>query len=147
MKGAVMTTYVMTEQHGGNGGNAFTDDLTQSCRLVKVSIRHGSEVDGIQGTYLAPSGAEFTGAFHGGAGGSLDQFTLAPGEYITRIDGRSGGRTDQLKFTTSNGNVYGPYGGDGGTTWSITNVRVGGFFGRSGARLDAIGFFTPGECK
>jgi hypothetical protein len=141
-----MCGFVPTQSHGGNGGNAFSDDLTQTCQLVKVLIRHGSGVDGIQGTYLLPSGAEASGAYHGGDGGSPTEFQLEAGEYIVRVAGRSGGRVDQLTFITNTGRSYGPYGGNGGNAFSIDGIKVGGFFGRSGSRLDAIGFYTPGKC-
>jgi hypothetical protein len=141
-----MTAYVPTRVHGGGGGNAFSDDLTQACRLVKVAIRHGKEVDGIQGTYVTPTGSEFTGGFHGGSGGSPSEFTLEPDEHIVAVEGRSGGRVDRLTFITNKGRRHGPYGGDGGSPFELSNLAVGGFFGRSGSRLDAIGFFNEAKC-
>jgi hypothetical protein len=143
---SMMTAYVQTQTHGGGGGSPFSDDLTQACRLVRVAIRHGSEVDGIQGTYVTPDGIEFTGNFHGGSGGSPSEFTLDSDEYINGVAGRSADRVDQLTFITNKGHTYGPYGGDGGSTFSISNLKVGGFFGRSGSRLDAIGFFDEVNC-
>ncbi len=73
-------------------------------------------------------------------------FKFAKGEYFVRVDGRSGDRINQLKFTTNLGNTFGPYGGNGGTPFSISGLRIEGFFGRSGSRLDAIGFFSPANC-
>jgi hypothetical protein len=141
-----MCGYTRTQQHGGTGGGEFADNLTETCQLVGVNIRHGSRVDAIQGVWTTPSGAHVTGALHGGGGGELTSFSLAAGEYIVRIDGRSGARTDSLQFTTNTGKTYGPYGGSGGSAYSISDLKVAGFFGRSGSEVDAIGFFTPANC-
>ena len=138
--------FARTQSYGGSGGGGFSDNLTETCRLVGVNLRSGSRIDGIQAVWSTPSGGEITGTWHGGAGGSPHEFRLAADEYITRIDGRSGTKTDQLKFTTNKGTVYGPFGGSGGTAFAISEVKVGGFFGRSGSELDDIGFFTPGQC-
>jgi hypothetical protein len=142
-----MCGFVPTQQHGGNGGDAFSDDLTQTCRLAEVNIRHGSEVDAIQGVYTTPSGATITGLMHGGDGGELSNFKLEDGEYITRVEGHSGARTDKLQFFTNRGRSFGPYGGGGGSSvWVVEGIEVHGFLGRSGSKLDAIAFFTPGKC-
>jgi hypothetical protein len=143
---SMMTAYVPTKAYGGSGGSPFSDDLTQACRLVRVVISSGSEVDGIQATYVTPNGEPFTTDFHGGSGGSPSEFTLASDEYIKEIAGRSADRVDQLTFITNKKNKYGPYGGNGGSEFSIVNLHVGGFFGSSGSRLDKIGFFTAADC-
>ncbi len=134
--------YTPSQQYGGTGGSAFSDDLTQSTQLTQISIWSGSEVDAIQATWSKPRGGTFTGAKHGGDGGSLSTITLKSDEYITRIDGRAGIRIDQLTFTTNLGNKYGPYGGGGGSEFSLTNLKVGGFLGRSASRLDAFAVFS-----
>ena len=134
--------YTPSQQYGGTGGSAFSDDLTQTSQITQISIWSGSEVDAIQTTWSKQGGSTFTGVKHGGNGGSLSTITLASGEYITRVDGRSGARTDQLTFFTNKGNKYGPYGGNGGSAFSLTNLNVGGFLGRSGSRLDAFAVFN-----
>lgn len=63
------------------------------------------------------------------------------GEYITNIDGRSGDYVDRLTITTTP-DTYGPYGGDGGSSWSAAVTNVGGFVGSSGSYLDLVGFYT-----
>ncbi len=142
-----MCANVRSVQNGGGGGSPFSDDLTEACALVGVNIRHGGRVDAIQGIYSTPSGVNVPGPRYGGSGGTLDSFTLVAGEFITRVDGRSGNSIDSLQFTTNKGNVFGPYGGGGGNVFSaLTGLQVMGFFGRSGAELDAVGFFTPGTC-
>lgn len=42
------------------------------------------------------------------------EFTLNPGERITAIEVRHGYLIDSLKFCTSHGRTFGPYGGQGG---------------------------------
>ena len=137
--------FAPTQQHGGQGGTAFSDDLTQSCAVIQVNIRSGSYVDAIEFLYRKPNGQSFSGGVHGGSGGTAATFKLAPNEWIVRVDGRSGTYVDQLKFTTNLGNVYGPYGQNGGSAWAHTGT-ISGIFGRSGSYVDAIGFFMPANC-
>lgn len=85
-----MCGFIRSDEYGGNGGQAFADDLTETCQLVEVIIRSGDRIDSIQGVWLTPSGSRISGAVHGGRGGRLASFTLEPGEVITRVDGRWG---------------------------------------------------------
>jgi jacalin-like lectin domain-containing protein len=139
--------YAPTPEYGGGGGNTFSDDITQSCRVQQVNIQSGDYVDAIQMEYVTPAGTVITGPLHGGPGGTAVSFELAPNEQIVTISGSSGDFVDSLTFTTSLGNVWGPYGGSGGAPFSITGVNVGGIFGRSGQFLDAIGFYSPAACQ
>jgi hypothetical protein len=71
-------------------------------------------------------------------------FTLAPDEQIISVHGRSGVGLDSLGFTTSKGNIYGPWGGTGGGPYRI-NGPVCGFHGgrgNGGSLLNAIGVWT-----
>jgi hypothetical protein len=140
------TPYKQSSVYGGDGGAPFTDDLTQICRLVQVIIRHGSRIDAITSVWVLPNGTEVTGTRHGGTGGTESSFTLEKDEYINRIELRSGSEVDALTFFTDTGNKYGPYGGSGGSEHTISGGPINGFFGRSGARLDAIGAFSPTTC-
>lgn len=137
--------YKPTQQFGGPGGSPFSDDLTQSCRIGTVNIRSGTYVDAIEVIYVKPGGATYSGGKHGGGGGSPHSFNLAANENIVRVDVRSGTYIDQLKFTTNLGNVYGPYGGNGGSASAVTG-QIGGILGRSGTYLDNIGFFVAASC-
>jgi len=134
--------YTPSQIFGGSGGGVFSDDLTQTSQLVGLNIWSGDYVDAIQATWSKPGGGTIIGTKQGGGGGSLSIITFKTGEYITRVDGRSGDWTDQLKFTTNLGNVYGPYGGNGGGAYTLKNLQVGGFLGRSGQFLDAFGVFN-----
>ncbi|MFT3766990.1 MAG: jacalin-like lectin [Minicystis sp.] len=139
-----MNGYIRSQEFGGDGGDPFSDDLTEVCRLVQVNIRYASEIDGIQCEWESPSGARVTGPWHGGHGGDLTHFTLLEGEHITHFEGRVGSRVDQLTFYTNKGNKFGPYGGTRGSEFSSpSDLRVTGFFGRAAHRLDAIGAFSP----
>jgi Jacalin-like lectin domain. len=138
--------YKRSSEHGGSGGGVFSDDLTETCRLARVIIRHGTYVDAITPVWKMVDGKETPGLRHGGTGGSESSFTLEEGEFIKRVTGRSGWYIDQLTFYTSKGQQYGPYGGSGGGSFDIGGLNVGGFFGRSGIYLDAIGFFILTEC-
>lgn len=146
-----------TGLHGGGGGAPFSDQLPDGARVCGVRIRHGQYVDGIQLSWVTADGTRVDGPYHGGQGGSEDSFTLAPGEQIDYITGRSGDLVDQLNFFTSLNNRYGPYGGDGGDDF-VVSLRAGidpldespeakvihpltGICGRSGDLLDAIGFW------
>ena len=140
-----MNGYVPTVQSGGDGGDAFQDDLAEVSRLIGLNIRAGEYVDALQCIWSTPAGSTVSGTQHGGGGGSLNQILLSNNEYIVRVDGRSGIYIDQLTFTTNLENVFGPFGGDGGDPFSLPNLSVGGFFGRSGDLLDAVGVFTPGQ--
>ncbi len=139
---------VRSAQHGGDTGAEFSDNLTEVCALVRINIRHGEEIDGIQGVWITPYEVESEGVWHGGRGGRLDTFSLDKDEHITRVDGRtSANRVLQLTFFTNKGKQYGPYGKGGGAAFSESNLKVTGFFGRSGDRIDAIGVFIPGPEK
>lgn len=135
--------YKKSQQVGGQGGDEFSDDLTQVVRIVRISIRHGARVDAIQTTWLLTDGTQLTGARHGGGGGEETVIEFGSNEHIVTIQGRSGSRIDSLTITT-NKKSYGPYGGDGGKPFGpIPAEAAGGFFGRSGTNVDAIGVFIP----
>ena len=136
-----------TSTYGGSGGSAFQDDLTQVCRLDAINVRSGEYVDMLQAVWQYPSGTRVNGPAHGGPGGSPTTVNLQPGEIIVRIDLRSGRYLDQITFFTDQGRQYGPFGGDGGSAQSLTNlVAVTGFIGRSGDYVDQIGFWIPATC-
>jgi hypothetical protein len=123
---------------GGNGGVPFDDyhDIRAWGRIRQIVVRHGREVDSIGIAY-----ANGCYANHGGRGGVEDKIDLEPDEFILKVEGRSGARLDQITFH-SNKRVYGPYGGGGGSPFT---VDFGGqalqyLFGRSGSRIDQIGF-------
>jgi hypothetical protein len=118
-----------------------------------VTVWAGSYVDAIQTTWWLIDGGYLEGLKHGGDGGGKNTFTLEADEYITEIFGRLGpnyqvpGRMaiHQLGFKTNYGDTYGPCGqsGERFAPFSISVTRCGGFFGRCGPFLDAIGALYP----
>ena len=125
--------------YGGNGGTEFTDthDVDSWGRITQIFVRHGSEVDSIATTF-----ANGQYLVHGGTGGDLSVINLDDDEFITKVDMRSAARLDQITFYSSFGKKYGPYGGNGGSPSSVDfqGDVLQYFFGRSGSRMDAIGF-------
>lgn len=145
--GAYLTS-PSSRQYGGSGGDVFSDPvLTKDPPVVgikTINIRSGAEVDAIQISYLLSNGAVYAAPTHGGSGGDPQVINFAKGEKILAVVGRSADRIDQLNFLTitdtGQRNTYGPYGGNGGDEF-ILNAEVVGIFGRSGAKLDAVGFY------
>jgi hypothetical protein len=153
---------IQSGPYGGSGGASFSDELPDGARIIEVLIRHGEYVDGIQLVWQLADGSGVFGPYHGGQGGEVDSFILAPGEVIELIHGRSGDLVDSLAFQTSFGNSYGPYGGGGGTPFvedfraepdpevdhapgARASRALTGIFGQSGDLLDAIGFWIDLE--
>jgi hypothetical protein len=133
--------YKKSAQYGGDGGNAFDDNLTQVQKIVSIRIRHGARVDALQTTWRLTDGSLLSSAQHGADGGGESVIQFDEDEYLLTVQGRSGSRVDALSFTT-NKRTYGPYGGDGGKPFGpIAAERAVGFFGRSAAELDAFGVF------
>ena len=123
---------------GGTGGYLF-DDGPAIGRIADVLIRSGAYIDSIlvieeNPTTIHPQ--------HGGDGGHLDIFTLASDEYITEVSGRYGRYVDSLTIQTNKGQI-GHWGGSGGVQdfdfQAPSGYAIVGFWGRSGAYVDAIG--------
>ena len=83
---------------------------------------------------------------HGGSGGSShSSFSLAEGDYISKIDGKTNDViVDQLTFTvtTKTGStvVHGPYGKTAKKAFSVQG-KIVAFFGNSGNLLDGVGVY------
>lgn len=140
-------------QWGGGGGGNFDDVnvlswLHNKTTVSAVQLRTGSRVDKLIVTYRSTQGTWIDE--HGGnGGGASNVLTLLPGQFIQRLNGRSGARVDQLNITLTDGRSVGGGGGGGSAyDWSVPNGSfVLGFSGRSGAELDAVravyATFTP----
>lgn len=135
-------TFSFLGPSGGGGGNYYSDAQTGGRQLKEVRIRSGAFIDAIQTVYVNTIGQTFVSNRYGGGGGNLDIFTLAPGEYITRISGKYGSFVDSLLIQTNKGRIKG-WGGTGGSATYIYTVPPGssihGFFGRSGKFIDSVG--------
>jgi hypothetical protein len=134
-----MASNLKSPQYGGGGGGTF-DDSGYIGPITSITVRHGEYVDAIQVTYGTQQAPQ-----QGGDGGQADTISLAQGEQVIAVVGRSGDLVDQIQFVTvSPGNVlksYGPYGGGGGSPFYITGA-VDAFFGNSGEYLDAVGVWV-----
>ncbi|XP_072988750.1 protein GOS9-like [Typha latifolia] len=140
-----MAGVVKVGKWGGNGGNPF--DTGAATRLLDIRVRHGGAIDAIQIMYMKDGKIQWTPQY-GGNGGVLTEITLQEGEFLISISGYYGTFQDyyvvrSLTFGT-NLSTYGPYGEQEGTTFSIPleDGKIGGFFGRSGGFLDAVGVYV-----
>ena len=115
---------LVTKVFGGNGGNSFTER-----GVKKIAIRSGSAIDAI-----IINGEQF-----GGNGGKLSEtITLAPDEYISRMEIRHGSRIDALEITTNRGQQIGG-GGNGGLASVGANGTVNSGSGGGGGSSNASG--------
>jgi hypothetical protein len=128
---------------GGWKGDPFDSPPPASgFRVTKVRIRHGTFVDAVGLSYEV-GGMPMDGPMSSGTtGGILEEFALAPDEFIVGIAGRYTNVVDSLIIQT-NKQFSKRFGGDGGDVhfnhiyWP--NEEVVGFFGKSAALVDAIG--------
>ncbi len=127
------------------GGSAFQDPVPVLglSAITKIAIRSGDYIDAIATTYRLADGSAKTFS-HGGTGGSQQVISFAPGEKIVGVEGSTGIYLYGITFHTVDQNgakrTYGPYGKGGGFPFSFDS-GIGGFFGRSGEKIDAIGFW------
>ncbi len=113
---------LITEEFGGGGGSPF---LQTGIRTI--ALRHGKRVDAII----------INGQQYGGDGGELtNTLTLAPDEYIARMEIRHGANIDRLVIVTNKNRII-QGGGDGGTLNTVEGIIVA-LGGRSGKLLDQL---------
>jgi len=139
---------------GAQHGRHWDDGVFLAIKQVNVRTFTGlgnSGINGIQFEYEQRDGKSFTSPWHGNhPGNTLHKIELDSGdEIIVAIEGFYGATkgTDGCEIITSlsiytNKRKYGPFGGkEIGTHFSSTlsGGKVVGFFGRSGAYLNAIG--------
>jgi hypothetical protein len=86
----------------------------------------------------------------GGTGGSWNQFSLDPNEYIVAARGRYGTYLDSIEFITTSKTIHiGGFGGQVDYTANLNpsgevanpNWELCGFYGRRMTYIDAIGFY------
>ncbi len=84
-----------------------------------------------------------SGEYYGGNGGELDivNIDVDNDEKIIGIFGTSGSMVDSIGFATNFGNIFGPYGGKGGTAFTVNNCVLRGLFGREKSMIDSLGFY------
>jgi Jacalin-like lectin domain len=128
---------------GGTGGQEFSDDaLPDSSKVIQVKIRSGELLDAIQIVHETNNGIRHPMPLHGGNGGEQQDFLLDEDEFITGVTGRFGNGVDSIQFITNKqrSSVFGGSGGSATYTYEAPQgTEVVGFFGRSGATIDALG--------
>ncbi len=129
---------------GGCGGAEFQDSIPANTKEVAgVIVRSGAYVDSLQMAVRLTTGNIKLLNKHGGNGGAQSVFRLNNGEYITSMWGRYGSYVDSIQFGTSTGRSSPKYGGNGGCGnfyySAPAGYEIAGFYGRSGAYIDAIG--------
>ncbi|KAM0839773.1 hypothetical protein ACQ4PT_060101 [Festuca glaucescens] len=130
---------------GGNGG--FAKDMTVKeslLRLESVTIKSGSYIDSLVFSYVDTQGKRHTEGPWGGSGGNPQTIVLGPKEFVKKVTGTIDNGISSLVLVT-NIKTYGPFGQERGQRFGETvpeNTCVVGFFGRSGAALDALGVYT-----
>uniref|UniRef100_A0A0D3ENL3 Jacalin-type lectin domain-containing protein n=2 Tax=Oryza barthii TaxID=65489 RepID=A0A0D3ENL3_9ORYZ len=134
-------------QWGGNGGSA-QDINVPPCKLASVTIRSGQAIDAITFSYVGMDGLEHVVGPWGGLGGSPTTFKIGPTERVKEFSGTHGpfgtlaDIVTYLKIVTD-ATTY-ELGDKSGTPFNVPlqgNATVVGFFGRSGALLDAVGVY------
>merc|ERR1712227_348402 len=122
---------------GGNGGDPWTDggEVHLNGMITSMDIRTGSGVDSIRVQY----GGTWAGS-HGGGGGSSHIFEVNSEAKIVIAQGRAGSKVDQIEFITNEGEVFGPFGGNGGHPFvsSHPGCYLSYLSGSSGSRLDIL---------
>jgi hypothetical protein len=90
---------------GGGGGAAFDGSHSvNDARLKEVRVWVDAYVNGIELVYDLQGQTFSTGCVGRPWGtGTQKTFSLRPGEFITKVEGRSGWYLDQLWFTTNTG--------------------------------------------
>lgn len=132
-------------QWGGSGGGPFDDVnintyIRNKTRISSIGLRTGARTDQLRTTYASDNASDETKVHGGNGGGDQGTLQLLPGQFVTKVWGRSGSRVDQLHIQITGGNQIGGSGGGGGPyDWTPpAGAFVLGFAGRSGAEIDAI---------
>ena len=137
---------------GGSGGDPFDDYIPSIAGVHAINISYDSQVESIQVTYRLINGSLYQAPKHGGYRHPPMTITLAPGEYISEIKGKTNGvLVDQMSIVTFQPKkflkkTYGPFGKTGEQDFSMEGYVVG-FFGRSGSLLDNIGLHILSPVK
>src|SRR5262249_41516493 len=93
------SSILMSDQFGGAGGGAFTDDVTKIERIQTICIYRTNDSMGVQRisiTYQLVDGSTVT-TDHGGAGGGEARLNFYDDEYITAGEGGGGNNPHYLQ--------------------------------------------------
>ena len=139
---------------GGKNGIPFDDIANHNLDPIpiigvrSISISSRDKVDSIQVTYVRSRLGMwqremlFRAPRHGLPRSKPTKITLGQSEYIVKVEGQTNGKViNQLTITTSKNKVYGPFGKNGSTSFSLEGYIVG-FYGGFGLHLDRIGVYS-----
>lgn len=104
------------------------DRMDLNTEIQNLALRSGSLIDSV-----IVNGQNF-GGLGGGLSGTL---TLQKGEYVNRVEVRSGGMVDHLTFSTNYGHSL-DGGGAGGGYHVLDNIKLVSITGKHGTLLDQI---------
>jgi Jacalin-like lectin domain len=144
-----MATFSLFEcgPSGGATGDLFRDLPAAGVTVTKIRVTsgHNTSVGGhpkLLNSIQLIYGHGHTD-LHGQDHGTPQNIDLAGQEYIVEVSGKYGDFIDQFNIRTSGDRDFGPFGGDGGRIEFRYHVPDGmaiiGFFGSSGACVDALG--------
>lgn len=143
-----MSNYFKAGPAGGGGGDIFDDGILEDgLELAGLIIRSGNWIDAIQPLYRPRGSSQraIPGNYHGGTGGEVNQFTLAPSEYVIQIAGNWGNYIDEIFIATNLNNQYhfGKGRGIAPYTFQVPDMgwEIVSFFGRSHTFVDALGVY------
>jgi len=134
---------------GGNGGRA-QDIRVPPHRLKSVTICSKDIVRSLAFSYTDHNGQQHSTGPWGASTSNVSTIHLGPSEHLIKVSGTVGSLfavhnlITSLTFVT-NAASYGPFGKPRGVPFVQpvqSNSSIVGFFGRSGAYLDAIGFYV-----
>lgn len=128
-----------TRRYGGNGGDPFDDqnEFRGYGRISYINIFAGQYINKIGIGY-----ADNKYVCHGRSDGHSHRILLRENEKIVKVTGKAGEYIDQISFHNQDGEIYGPFGGNGGDNFTAdfkgNSLRY--IFGRAGWWFDGIGF-------
>lgn len=120
-------------------------------QLTRVTVYYEGRINGFSFNYIDLNNHTIDSGTWGTENGQMHTFRLEQGEYVNGISGTTadGYGVTSLKFTTNlNRRGHGPFGGNGGTAFSVPlpdgthNGAVVGFFGVKGDSLLALGVYV-----
>ena len=125
---------LLTETYGSTQGLIWDDNILSHKPTIvgirNVNIFYYNQINSIQVTYLLADGTLCSGARRGSSIGYGVSIALNEDERFIRIEGmESGSAITQLTFTSKNSSgvesTHGPFGGTGGTLFSIEGYILG----------------------
>ncbi|KIM42915.1 hypothetical protein M413DRAFT_444535 [Hebeloma cylindrosporum] len=129
---------------GGGGGAAFDGSHSVAgARLREIRLWIDFCINGIQLVYDFQGQTFSTGCWGRPWGvGTQKSFSLRPGEFITKVEGRCGWYIDQLRFITNTGRQSDRFGGQGGIYFEwlppSPTAGLGWFTGASASYVDSL---------